>query len=279
MGALLGLLAALSYGVSDFLGGLGSRRLHFLWVAVLGHVVGVSLAWLSLLRFGGDGAATAPVLWGALSGIGSASGTLALYRGFSHGQMAVAAPLSAVGAAVIPALFGAVSGDRLPLIGVAGVVLALPAIWLMARAPSKTPDHVRSGVADGLASGAGFGLLFVTLDLAGDANGLWPVAAGQASAITLLLVTAAVLRPAWVSGVDRRILATCLTAGLLGTSANVLFFLATHEGLVTVAAVLTALYPGVTIGLAALLLHERPSGTQRLGLVLAAVAVVAIVTS
>ena len=49
--------------------------------------------------------------------------------------------------------------------------------------------------------------------------------------------------------------------------------------LLTVAAVLTSLYPGVTVALGAVLLHERPDAGQKAGLLLGAVAVTAIVVA
>jgi drug/metabolite transporter (DMT)-like permease len=276
MGALLGLASAFAFGVSDFMAGLAARRLHFLWVTLLGQTVGVLVAWPSTFWFGGSGPAPHAVLWGACSGIGSAIGTLALNRGYGRGEMAVVGPLSAIGAAAIPALVGVPLGDRLPLLGVCGVLLAFPAIWLMARAPGPDSGRLRTGVVDGLVSGAGFGLLFIGLSLAGDSSGLWPVAAGQTVAITLvgLYAVGAALplpttssRPTWMA----------VLAGGLGISATVLYFQATHESLLTIAAVLTSVYPGVTVALAAVLLHERPTRGQRLGLAVGAVAVAAIV--
>ena len=64
-----------------------------------------------------------------------------------------------------------------------------------------------------------------------------------------------------------------MVAGLLSLVATAAYFLAAQEGFLTVAAVLTSLYPGVTVGLAALLLHERTGRRQVVGLMLGAVAV------
>jgi drug/metabolite transporter (DMT)-like permease len=277
VGAVLGLAAAVAFGVSDFLAGLAARRLHFLWVTLLGQSVGATVVWVSLLWFGGTGPDVSALAWGAASGVGSAVGTLALYRGYGHGEMAVAGPLSAIGAAALPALVGVVLGDRLALPAVAGVLLALPAIWLMAATRGPSQGRVRTGVLDGLLSGVGFGLLFVALDLAGSRAAMWPVAAGQSVAALLVAVFIAVRRPPWVTIKTVGTSWLALGAGALGISATILYFEATHSGLLTVAAVLTSLYPGVTVALAALLLHERPARTQWLGLALGALAVVGIV--
>jgi drug/metabolite transporter (DMT)-like permease len=280
MGALLGLAAALAFGVSDYVGGVAARRMHFLHVTLIGQSVGMLTTWVCLLAFHGRGPTTPALLWGACSGLGSAAGTLALYRGYGRGEMAVTGPLSAVGAAVIPATVGISLGDDLPLLGLAGVVLAVPAIWLMAttRGSSRArgAKRMRVGVLDGLLSGAGFGILFIALGLAGDDAGLWPLAAGQTTAWAALLIAAAVTRRPWppLSGGPGRL---AVAAGALGITATVLYFSAAHTSLLTVAAVLTSLYPGVTVALAAILLRERPTAVQLTGLALGAVAVTAIV--
>jgi drug/metabolite transporter (DMT)-like permease len=93
----------------------------------------------------------------------------------------------------------------------------------------------------------------------------------------LLGVSTAVARPAW-EGSSMLVLVLIL-AGLLSVSANILYFLATHQALLTIAAVLASLYPGVTIAMAAIWLRERPDRWQVVGLVVSAVAVTAIVTT
>ena len=122
MGAVLGLSAAVIFGASDFVGGLAARRLHFRWVALIGQSVGACLVWVSLVWTATGEPSTSALLWGALSGLGTAVGTMALYRGYALGQMAVAGPLSAVGSAALPAVVGVLLGDRLSPAGVAGVV-------------------------------------------------------------------------------------------------------------------------------------------------------------
>jgi drug/metabolite transporter (DMT)-like permease len=279
MGALLGLAAALAYGVSDFVAGVASRRHHFMWVSLLGFVAALVVSGAAVVAQDVRPQATA-LLWGALSGVGSGIGTLGLFRGYGRGEMAVAGPLSAVGAAAFPTVVGAALGERLPVVGLVGVLLAFPAIWMMSRAPQEEdmPRGVaRAGTVDGLVSGAGFGLLFVALGQAGDGSGLWPVVAGEVVAVVLLGAVTAVRRPTW--DVDRRWLGIIVAAGLLSIAANILFFLATHRSLLTVAAVLTSLYPGVTVAMGAIWLDERPDRLQKTGLVLGAVAVTAIVVA
>src|SRR3954462_9899325 len=127
MGALLGLAAALAYGVSDYVAGVASRAHHFLWVSLLGMAASRAGAGVTV-AVQGDRPVRSAVAWGSLSGIGTAVGTLGLFRGYGRGEMAVAGPLSALGAAAFPAIVGTLLGERLTRVALVGVLLAFPAI-------------------------------------------------------------------------------------------------------------------------------------------------------
>jgi uncharacterized membrane protein len=67
-------------------------------------------------------------------------------------------------------------------------------------------------------------------------------------------------------------------AGLLGASGSILFLAATKGGQLAVVAVLAALYPVLTVILAWVVLAERWTRTQAVGLITAVVAVVLVTT-
>lgn len=199
----------------------------------------------------------------------------ALYRGYARGQMAVAGPISALGAAALPAAVGTLLGERLAPVGIVGVLTAMPAIWLVSG--TGRVGGVRRGSVDGLVSGTGFALEFVGLDRAGISSGRWPVAVSQSTALVLVGAVVAVRRPALPRALAPLGWAAC--AGILSLGATSLYFIAATAGLLTVAAVLAGLYPAVTAALAAMLLQERPDRLQVVGLGLAAIAVVLIVAA
>ena len=273
MGIVLALGAAMAYGLSDFIGGLASRRTTAWPVALLGALGGLLGASTLSLAVPGD-PTTVDLLWGAASGLGSGVGTVFLYRGLAHGRMAVVAPVSAVGAAIVPVVVGVATGERPSLLVAVGLVVALPGIWLVARVPDTAEDRT-GGMLDGLLAGLGFGLLFVALGQVPDDAGFWPLAASQAAALLTICVIAAVLRAPWVPTAATELWGG--VAGLVATVAVLLFLLATQTDLLTVAAVLTSLYPAFTILLAAVVLREHIYRAQGAGLVLcgAAVALVA----
>ena len=94
-------------------------------------------------------------------------------------------------------------------------------------------------------------------------------------ASAVLIVPLAGARKAFAP-VRGRTLAIVLVAGACDAFANMFFLLASRHGLLSLASVLTSLYPATTVLLAVSLLHEHTSRVQRVGLTLAAGAIVLI---
>jgi drug/metabolite transporter (DMT)-like permease len=266
-------LSALAYGVSDFVGGLTTRRIDVWTTAAFAQVVSLLVVIFPAVLSDGSPAG-ADLAWGAVAGVGSAAGTMFLYRGLARGRMSVVAPISAVGSAVVPVVVAVLTGERPAALAWVGVGCALPAIWLVSQAErdvDASATSTRVSVVDGLLAGAGFGLLFVALGQVPEEAGLLPVVAMQAASSILLVVAAYGIGNGlrW----RRDAVAGPAAAGVLAAAATVLFQLATQSGLLTVASVLTALYPAMTVLLAAAVLKERIARRQVGGLALAAVAV------
>ena len=151
MGIILGLAAALLYGASDFGGGLLSRQLGSLRVNVVASTAATLLAWAVLIVSGAPEPSLRAVAWGLASGLGGGAGTLILYRGLARGQMSVVGPVSAVAAAAVPVAVGVAMGERPGLLATVGVLVALPAIVLVA-ASGSVRGKLGAGLTDGLAA-------------------------------------------------------------------------------------------------------------------------------
>ncbi|TVZ02697.1 DMT family transporter [Trebonia kvetii] len=273
MGIVLGLAAALLYGTSDFVGAVASRRIGEVRVTVIDSAAATVLAAVMLLAYGGPGPTVRAVAWGLVSGVAGGAGTLVLYRGMARGQLSVVGPVSAVGAAVVPVLAGIALGERPGLLSLAGVAVALPAITLVA-ASGSVRGKLAAGLPEGLAAGLAFGILFIGLAQAGHGDGLWPVATEQAGMLLVTVPLVVKSRPSLRVPLRATILP--VLAGATGQAATLAYFYATHFSMLAVAAVLVSLYPGFTVLLARVLLHERFSPFQRFGLGLCALAVTAI---
>ena len=269
MAIVLALLSALAYGISDFLGGIISRRASPWQVAVVGQSSSTFFNVLAALVIGGTPVAS-DWTWGALAGLGGGFGAVFLYRGLAGARMGVVAPLSAVGSALVPVAVGLVTGDRPSLLAVIGIVCAFPAMYLISLVVDEDPSH-RGGVIDGILAGLGFGALFACIGQLSDDAGLMPLAVAQAFAVVAVVLTAVTLRQAFVPRGREPWRAVVL--GPLGATATGAFLYATHHGLLSIVSVIAALYPAATVMLATVVLRERIHAWQGVGLALAVAAV------
>ncbi|HET7488398.1 MAG TPA: EamA family transporter [Acidimicrobiales bacterium] len=272
---VLALASALAYGSSDFLGGLAGRRAPASSVAFSSQLIG--LAGMALVvPLAGGSLHAADLVWGVGAGVGGGIGVALLYRGLAVGQMSVVAPVSAAGAACVPVLVGLLSGERPGPLALVGMGVAIAAVMLLSFVPGHADRALaRAGVATGLGAGAGFGAFFVLLDHVHAGSGLWPLVAAREASLLVLGVTVAVTGHAFrPTGAGRVIVAV----GLLDVAANFAYLLAAHRGLLSIVALLTSLYPAVTVVLARAVLGERLTRVQTAGLVAAvtAVAVIAV---
>ncbi len=275
--------AATAYGSADFLGGFFSRRAGVWPVAVTAQLsAAASAAALAILL--GSAPEARVLVWGCLGGVGSGIATGFLYRGMVRGRMAVVAPLSAVGATLLPVAVGVGGGERPSLVVWAACVLALPAIWLVtqgaddvasagvSRADERGAGH--EGALDGVISGAGAGLMFVALGQVTSEEAFTALAVAQSSAVPVLVVLAVFLRARWLPRAKQAWWG--VVVGPTAALATGLFMWSAQTGLLTVASVISSLYPAVTIVLALALLREAVARRQWAGLLLCCVVIVGV---
>jgi drug/metabolite transporter (DMT)-like permease len=272
---VLGLAAALLYGVGDFAGGIASRRHTAITVLLFSYPVGAVLMTVMLPLFGGHLDPHAAV-YGVAGGAAGLVGVVLMYGLMTVAPINVISPVTAVLAAIVPVVVGVGLGERPHPSAWIGIVLGLGAVVLVSRTTDDHP-HGRIGariLALAFVSGLGFGVYFVLLARAGDNSGLWPLVISRFSSAALIVPLAAARRAfALVRG---RMLGVVVLAGACDALANMCFLLAARSGLLSLASVLTSLYPAATVVLAVWLLREHISATQRLGLALAGGSIVLI---
>jgi drug/metabolite transporter (DMT)-like permease len=274
----LGLGAAVAWGCADFLGGLKARRLDLLTVMFVSQGAGL-IAIVVVVAARGEGPpGGAFALFAALSAVAGIVGLASFYRGLAVGAMSVVAPISAM-AAAIPFTVGIATGDRPSGLQVAGAGLALAGVAFASREEVEEAGRdarVARGVGLALLSAVGFGCFFLAIDAASDADVFWSILVNRLTAVAILAVAVAAIRPRLgVGSADLRGLALI---GALDITANSLFATASTEGLVSVVSVLASLYPVVVIVLARGLLRERVQRVQLAG-AFGALAGVALITA
>ncbi|MEO6350190.1 MAG: EamA family transporter [Candidatus Limnocylindrales bacterium] len=301
LGALFGLASALSWGAGDFCGGLISRYTSVLAAMLASQGLGF-FAVLAVLSFSGESAPGGDsVLWALFAGFSGVGGLGFFYLALSRGTMGVVAPLAALIGAGVPVLVAIASGEPAPLLRISGIGLALLAVVLIS-VPSKPADAagkraLRLDLRElpvVVLAGLGFAGFFIGIDQASSVGAIWwPLTIVRLAGLALVVGAIAVSvargrsghwsgRAAQALGVDRfrasgRGLSFALPlfalTGMGDLGGNVFFVLARQTDALSVAVVLSSLYPVVTTLLAALFLHERLSRGQLAGVVLATLSV------
>ncbi len=285
-------ISGLSYGASDFSGGLASKRSDPVAVTLAMQVASL-LALLAVLTVYRPGSLLGTdLLWGAAAGLGIAVGLSAFYEALARGPMSTAASVTGLVGSLIPVLVGLALGEVPSSLTLAGIALAVPAgVAVSVGGLARLADGIDLGPRDrirlrlrqartrtlALVAGAGFGSFFVALAQTSADGGLHPLLGARAAAIAVLGLAAALrARSAVRVGVDRGDLGAIVAAGVLDCSANSFYLLALDGGSLTWVAAVVSLYPVATVLLARLVLAERIVPVQTAGLVGAATALVLV---
>ena len=273
MAAAYALLASLTWGVGDFLGGTKSRVLPVLVVMGVSQPFGLAAIAVAV-AVGGRGPAGPEVAWAALAAVFGTLGLVAFYRGMAAGAISVIAPLAAA-AAGIPVIWGLAQGDSVSFLQELGFVGALGGGVLTSLERGGERPRFAAGTGWAVLALVGFGAYYVPLHAAARHDWLWPSLVFRAVSVSLVWSALLVSRQR-VRGV-RPHLGALAAVGLLDTGGNVLFSAASsRHGLLSVVSVLASLYPAVTVILARIVLGERVERTQDVGVLITLAGVVLI---
>jgi drug/metabolite transporter (DMT)-like permease len=267
MAALLALTGGLMWGVGDFFGGLASRRLAVITVVVVSQAIGLAglLIWVAATRDPFPG--VVELLPAAGAGVAVLAGITAFYRGLAIGAMGIVAPITAAGP-VVPLAVDAAHGSTptaLQWLGIAFILLGVATLSWEGSASGRA--RIASGAGLAILAALGFGLYFVGIDAGADESASWAVVAARITAVSLGTLVA--LASSRSLRAPRSMLPMLVAVGLIDTSANVLVAAATTSGAAGIVAVLSSLYPIVTMVLAWIVVGERLGATKRAGGVVA----------
>jgi drug/metabolite transporter (DMT)-like permease len=272
-----GLSSALSWGAADFCGGLASRKAKAYQAVLLGEAIGLVFLLVAAMFFG-----ESPLSWRAwlmctIGGSMGVFGLLLFFEALSKGQMTIAAPVSALTAAILPVIVGSVLEKFPGGLTFAGFALALVAIWFISQ-PEGGPKSLRVRLSDlalPLGAGVAFGVYLVLVEQGSQDHLLWPMITSRTGGTLTMLLYALIgrkqVRP------PGKVWPFLILNGMLDITGNGLYILAGQAGRLDVAAILASLYPASTVVLAGLFLHERLSRPQLVG-ILAALAAIVLMT-
>lgn len=268
-------LAALFYGIADYSGSRASRFANSASITFFGQAMAFTGIGVFLLFVRTPVMPLESWLWTTGGGFGGALALVAFYKAMSLGSMTVIAPITAVIGLSVPVLAGVLSGERPSASAWVGILLASVAVALVAdildRHDLPTPPRV---IWMAVAAGIGFGMIFVCMGNASHDHGVWPLF-GQ-RLVSVPTVAAIAFFQTRNVFVPKNVILLSIAAGVLDTSANGLYLLATNTELMSIVSVVVAMYPVATIFLAMTLDHERLHKSQGVGLLLAITSLVLI---
>ena len=280
---VLALASAALYGAADFLGGLASRRASTIAIVFISQIAG--LIPLAVLLFVLPSAPSRDdFIWGTIAGLAGSAGVALLYRALAVGTMSVVAPTTAVCAVMLPVFVEAMRGERLPVLTQSGIALAILAIVLVSQHDTPSSDRVSThgrrlpaGIGLAFVSGVAIGLFFLALARTSPAAGLWPLLASRG--LSALIFGAVLVAAYWPLTLQPGVLKTAIACGVVDMLANALYLIASRGERLSIVVTLASLYPASTVILARIVVGERLSGRQTVGIACALVAVVMIVAT
>jgi drug/metabolite transporter (DMT)-like permease len=271
---VFGLLSAASFGAGDFSGGMATRRLPVLGVIAVSHGAGLILLVTLALLTGEVFPTAVDIMWGAAAGTMGMLGLACLYRALAIGRAGVVAPITGVVGAVLPVVVAFITAGLPSELQLIGFVVGLVSVWLVSGDKGSSS---RTSIGLSLAAGLFFGVFFVFFAQVSEAAFFWPLTAARVASFSITLIAATMSRAEWMPS-DRSALGIVILAGLLDVGGNAFYVLATRTGRLDIAAVMSALFPAMTILLAWVILKERLSRVQFIG-VAAALAAIALIAA
>jgi len=269
-----GLTSAAVWGAGDFTGGMASRKTGVYRTVVYAEIIGVSVLLIVALIVRQPIPAWNIWVLSMIAGAFGTTGLLLLYYSMTKGMMSIAAPVSALLAALLPVIIGLFTESLPTLLTFVGFAFALAAIWLISQGKDGV-KNIFSHIADlrlPLLAGIGFGFYFVLIHAATRTDLLWPMTASRLGGMIILVLFMIFRRETWK--VEGNAWSMIALNGILDIGGNLFFILAGQAGRLDISAVLSSLYPGSTVILAWIFLKERLTHTQWIGIAAAMIAII-----
>ncbi|HEX6586724.1 MAG TPA: DMT family transporter [Solirubrobacterales bacterium] len=268
---VLSLASAASWGVSDFLGGVQSRRLPVLAVLAVSQPAGLLFIAILIPLSGADPVSADKLAIAFCAGAASLGGLGAFYAAMAMGTVSVVAPIASLGV-IVPIAFGLAQGEDPGSVQLAGLVVAIAGVVILGY--EEHPEHggvARRSIVLAIVAGLGFGLFFTGIDAASPDRPGWAILAVRIGGVTAVALALIVARPGF--GRVPAALPVLVAIGFFDVLANGLFAVASTKGILPVVAVGGSMYPAFTIALAHGVLGERLAQIQWGGVILALVGV------
>ncbi len=267
----LGLSSSVVWGAADFLGGVFTRRLS-LWAVVVSSQLAGFLGLLAALGLVGGHLTARSLGLGLAAGACGAVGIASFYAALAIGKMSIVSPVSACGA-LVPVALALAGGERPSGLALAGAATALTgAVLASIHEYAGEAGGSRLSVLLSATAAVGIGGFLYLIGHAAAGGHTLPALVGARAGSLSILVAAGLGRRRPLAP-PARWLPVVAVIGLLDSAANGLFAVATEHGYLSIVSVLGSVYPIVTVLLAQVVLRERISRLQAVGVGVALVGV------
>jgi drug/metabolite transporter (DMT)-like permease len=260
----LALTASLVWGIADFGGGIGARRVHVVWALVVSQIAGLTLMGVLALATLPHPPSGRELAWGVFGGFAGALGLGAFYRALAVGTMGIVGPISATGS-ILPIAYGLAHGEHPSVLQGVGIVVVVGGVVAasLEPLPEGVGRKVATGVGLSLLAALGFGSAILGLNRVSQAGVVWGTLTLRLTVVPIVCLAALLVRPSHTR--LRPTLPILVMAGVCDTGANLLYGASARHGLISVVSVLGSLYPVVLVVLARVLLLERIARPQLAG--------------
>ena len=262
LGILFALTSAIVWGSGDFTGGYATRRSSQYQILAVSALSGLIVLVIAALISRETFPSVRGALWSMLAGASGALGIAAFYRALSIGHNATVAPTAAVIGAIFPVVFNIFTVGFPSTIQMIGFGLAFAGIWLVSTNQSSDVAVPRQAFVLACLAGIGFGGFFISIGQVDQGKIFTPLIIARSltfcTGIVLIKLNRQII-PALTAN------PLALLAGVLDAGGNLFYILAKQFTRLDIAAVLASLYPASTVILAAIILKEKITHLQVIG--------------
>jgi uncharacterized membrane protein len=284
---IYGLAAALGWGLADFAGAVGGRRIGSLPAVVIGQVLSTSVMVVLVIATDQDVSRVSTFLGPlVLNGICTAIAYVTHYRALELGPVAVVSPIGASFAVVGIALAMLVRDERPGVVALLGAAVTVAGVALVSTDLRALRSGMRGhapGAVWAIVSAIGFGVAAFILGTAAQELGwILGLAASRVAQVTAYVPLVIVRRDAFARVPALPAAATGVAIALAAGAADLLgvttFSAGAEAGLLSIVLAASAVFPAVAVGLSIAFLHERlvPNQWAGAGLVVAGLLLLAL---
>jgi drug/metabolite transporter (DMT)-like permease len=265
LGVLLALSSSLMWGFADYLGGLQTRSRQVLSVVAISQAAGLLMISAVVALRGVAWPGADAMLPAAGAGLMASVCIVTFYLALSYGPISIVAPVLA-SSACIPVVYGLARGERPAPVQMAGLVATLAGVMLVSWTDGDGHARGRRGIGFGVIAAVLLGLVIILFSRASAVDPYW--ASFVLRAVSISAIAVAIVVRGVLPRVDRRGLGIIASIGVLDMLANLAFSVSTTLQLLAITAVLSSLFPVVTVALARSHLGERVTRVQGTGSIL-----------